>query len=301
MRTQVGLMMMDGDAHRIRLAEELGFDSVWAGGHIVFHGPVPDPLSHLAVLAAHTTRIRVGTCVLVLPLVHPAIVAKFVSSIDVLSGGRVILGIGAGGEIPKEFEVCGIPLEERGTRTDEGLKVIHKLWTEEEATHNGRHFRFDRIRMAPKPVQTSGPAIWVGGRSEAAVRRAILLGNGYVPYMLTPSQYRERVSAIERLAERAERSLDNFEFGILLFAAVADSRREGAALAAARLSRLYRQPFDTLVEKYCLFGTPDNILSQIAQFEEAGVNHFVLSLIAADHGKEEPISIVKEILPKLQK
>ncbi|RMF84279.1 MAG: LLM class flavin-dependent oxidoreductase, partial [Nitrospinota bacterium] len=132
-------------------AETLGYDSFWTGDHIAFHTPILDSLTLLAMVAARTRRLIVGTAVYLLPLRHPTVAAKITASLDYLSGGRFIFGVGVGGENPKEFEACGVPVRERGRRTDEGIEIVKKLWTESHVTYQGKYFQFSDVTLEPKP------------------------------------------------------------------------------------------------------------------------------------------------------
>ena len=117
------------------------------------------------------TRLQLGTAVYLLPLRHPTPVAKQVSTLDHLTEGRFIFGVGVGGEFPKEYEACGVPIGERGARLSESLAVLRALWSGRPASYKGRFFQFEEVAMQPPPRQAGGPPIWCGGRSDAALRR----------------------------------------------------------------------------------------------------------------------------------
>ena len=184
-------------------AEALGFDSVWVGDHLAFHNPTLDALGALSYVAALTRRVRIGPCVYLLALRHPTTVAKQVTSLDVLAGGRVVFGVGVGGEFPKEFEAAGVPHRERGARVDEGIAVCRALWGPSPVSFEGRFTRFADVVFEPKPVQPGGPPIWIGGRSDAALRRAARLGDGWVSYLVTPERFRASLGKIEAFAREA--------------------------------------------------------------------------------------------------
>src|SRR5437868_6868644 len=156
----------------VELVDHGGYDSLWVGDHISFALPIFDPLLQLAQAAVVSRRLQLGTCVYLLPLRHPTAAAKQVSTIDHLTEGRFIFGVGVGGEFPKEFEACGVPVAERGARLTESMAVLRALWSGEPTSHAGRFFRFDGVTMRPPPRQPGGPPIWCGGRSDAALRRA---------------------------------------------------------------------------------------------------------------------------------
>src|SRR5438045_9611323 len=140
----------------VRAVERAGFDSVWPGDHISFHNPLYESLTLLASYASITTRIKLGTGVYLLALRAPAIAAKITATLDVLSGGRLIFGVGVGGENPREFEVVGVPHNERGARVTEAIDVVRALWRETPASFHGRFTRFDGVSIDPKPVQQPG-------------------------------------------------------------------------------------------------------------------------------------------------
>ncbi len=141
-------------------AEALGFDSVWIGDHVAFHNPTLDSLAALSYVAAVTRRVRIGPSVYLLALRHPTIAAKLVASLDVLSGGRVVFGVGVGGEFPKEFEACGIPHRERGARVDEGIAVCRALWGPSPASFGGRFTeRFGTEILARVPAWAGPDAV----------------------------------------------------------------------------------------------------------------------------------------------
>jgi probable F420-dependent oxidoreductase len=259
-------------------AEALGFDSVWIGDHIAFHNPTLDSLTALGHVAALTRRVRVGPCVYLLALRHPTVAAKQVASLELLSGGRVVFGVGVGGEFPKEFEACGVPYRERGARVDEGIAVCRTLWGPSPASFEGRFTRFADVVLEPKPSQPGGPPIWIGGRSDAALRRAARLGDGWVAYLVTPDRFRASMEKIAAFTREAKRALDpgSFEAAHVLFTVLDDDWERARAQAARQLGRQYNQPFDDLARKYCLLGPPAACLEKLAEFVAAGVRTFVI-------------------------
>src|SRR6266540_2183660 len=136
-----------------RRVDALGFDSIWTGDHVSFHNPIYDSLTLLASYASITSRVKLGTAVYLLALRHPTIAAKITSTLDALSGGRLIFGVGVGGENPKEFEASGVPHGERGARVTEGIDVVRTLWRDTPATFRGRFTRFESVSIDPKPTQ----------------------------------------------------------------------------------------------------------------------------------------------------
>jgi alkanesulfonate monooxygenase SsuD/methylene tetrahydromethanopterin reductase-like flavin-dependent oxidoreductase (luciferase family) len=147
------LPTIDELADLVGLVDRCGYDSMWVGDHVAFTIAIFDPLMQLAQAAVLSRRLVFGTDVFLLPLRHPTPVAKQVSTLDHLTEGRFIFGVGVGGEFPKEYEACGVPINERGARLSESLTVMRKLWTGEPVSHAGKFFKFDGIRMQPPPRQ----------------------------------------------------------------------------------------------------------------------------------------------------
>src|SRR6266478_6264285 len=203
-----------------RRVEELGFDSLWTGDHVAFHHPLYESLTLLASYAGITRRLKLGSAVYLLALRHPTVAAKITSTLDVLSGGRFIFGVGVGGENPKEFEACGIPYCERGARVNEGIEVVRTLWRDTPATFKGRFTQFEGVSIDPKPVQKPGPPIWIGGRSDAALRRAGRQGDGWISYVVQPGRYAQSLDKIRAAAAGAGRSLAGFTAAHLAFVSV---------------------------------------------------------------------------------
>lgn len=205
-------------------AEALGFDSVWASDHVfnvsyVFERigdrPYYDPLTILTYIAAVTTRIRLGTSVLVLPYHQPMRLAKAAATLDVLSGGRLLLGVGVG-VIAEELQAMGSPYEERGVRTDEAIAVMQALWTQEMPSHTGNLYRFADMAFSPKPLQKPHIPLLIGGVSRAAIRRAARVGNGWHPTAMPPDVLRERMRYLAEQAQAVGREASEIPVSISL-------------------------------------------------------------------------------------
>ncbi|HSP54005.1 MAG TPA: LLM class flavin-dependent oxidoreductase [Dehalococcoidia bacterium] len=273
---QFGVNLFPHQWQDISRIEELGYDSAWTSEHIFFYFPTFDALTSLAAMAARTTRIQLGTAVLLLPLRPAALAAKEIASVDIISSGRVILGVGVGGEYPKEFEAVGVPVKERGARMDESITVIKRLFTEDNVTFDGRFTHLDGVTLQPKPTQPGGPPIWVAGRSEAAIRRAGRLGDGYLPYLFSPDRLRTSLAQARIEAEKAGRDPESIAAGIYQFIALADTYEEARDIADADLSRRYNQPFKNVVDRYVVMGNADDCVRRLADFADAGARHFIL-------------------------
>jgi probable F420-dependent oxidoreductase len=213
-----------------RYAEAAGFESIWTIEHVVI--PVeyrsaypyaedgrfgwdialdyPDPLVWLAVVAGATERIKLGTAILILPQRNPVVLAKASASLDALSGGRLLLGIGVGW-LREEFEAIGASFADRGRRTDEAVAAMRALWRDTEPTFAGDEVRFERALCNPKPLQPGGVPILIGGDSPVAARRAGRLGDGYFPARATPETLPALVDEMRRAARAAGRDPDDIE------------------------------------------------------------------------------------------
>src|SRR5690349_706228 len=182
---KIGLSPLQGQAsfdetlRECKHAEAAGFDSVWLGEH--HNNPIlhPAPLIGLAAISRRTTRVKLGTGVLLLPLYHPVTVAEEAAMVDMISGGRLILGIGAG-YAPEEFAAFGYSIKQRGSRLEEAASLLRRLWTEDNVSHSGRHFQVHDVTIRPKPVQQPRPPIWIGAWAEPALDRAARLGDAWL-------------------------------------------------------------------------------------------------------------------------
>src|SRR5690606_5707434 len=171
--------------------------------------------------------------------------------------GRFIFGVGVGGEFPKEYEACGVPLGERGARLTESIEVLRKLWTGEPATHHGTFFHFDDVPMRPPPRQPGGPPIWCGGRSDAALARAGRMADGWLSYVVTPAMYKTALEKIE--AATQGRNLTTYGTGHLLFACVDDTYEKALDAATVTLSARYAMDFRNATRRYAALGRPDQV------------------------------------------
>ena len=271
-----------------REAESRGIASLWASDHVVFprttrgeypggrfpHAPDTPYLEPVAVLAAAamaTDRARLGASVFILGHRHPVVMAKMLTTIDTLSNGRLICGVGVGWW-EEELTTLGVPFKQRGRHADEILKIFKTLWTADHPTFAGEFFRFDDLGFQPKPVQKPHPPIWVGGNSQGAFRRVVAYGDGWHATFLPPDQLRVGLDKLRAAADAAKRPFDTIEL----------SMRVGTkgALAESRPA----------------------IVDQLAAYKKLGLTHVMLD-IRRDSLTEmlENLDIVaKEIRPAVQ-
>jgi probable F420-dependent oxidoreductase len=216
-----------------RQAEALGFDSIWVAEHPMIpvkyeHFPNsadgkvpelwahwPDPFVSLAAAAAVTSRIKLATGICLLPERDPILTAKVVSSLDVLSQGRVILGVG-GGALKEETEIMGTAFPRRWKRLRENVEAMKELWTKEEARYDGEVVRFPPVRSYPKPFQKPHPPVLLGAHGPKALARVAMYCNGWVPFGVSPDDARQAIATITRLAAEAGRRLDSLDVTIMI-------------------------------------------------------------------------------------
>jgi probable F420-dependent oxidoreductase len=302
-------------------AEAAGFDSVFLGEH--HNSPVlyPSPLVGLAAIASRTRRISLGTGVLLLPLYHPVAVAEAGAMVDLISGGRLILGVGAG-YAPEEFAAFGLAVEQRGARLDEACGLLRRLWTEEHVTHRGRHFRVTDVTIRPRPVQQPRPPIWFAGWVEPALRRAARLGDAW---LAGPSASVPELQTCAGIYRRAREDLggagDESELAALRYVFVAESTKRARAVAGAPFidffERTYfrwphpivkRPPGELTIEGLAadriILGDPASCIEHLRRLrDEVGLRHVIVRISAPGIPVEEARAsqelFAREVMPAL--
>jgi alkanesulfonate monooxygenase SsuD/methylene tetrahydromethanopterin reductase-like flavin-dependent oxidoreductase (luciferase family) len=230
----------------------------------------------LARLAEQSARVTIGTATLVLPWYPPAVAAKQLADIDRAAGGRLYVGVGAGGEYPDDFAAAGVPIEERGERLDESIHLLRKFWTSEPVTYSGPHFRYSGLRIHPPPVRSGGPPIIVTGRRRAAMRRAALLGDGWMPYLYSPERYVRSMATIREFAAKEERSLEGFLWMAYVMVSVDPDHEKARERAAQFLGTTYSQDFTAFIDRVAVAGPLETVMERLMAFVRAGARHLVL-------------------------
>ncbi|MCH2567781.1 MAG: LLM class flavin-dependent oxidoreductase [Pseudomonadales bacterium] len=291
----IGLRRVDHIAEDAQTAEALGYQFISTGEHVFFYGPIGNGLIQLAAAAGATSTIELMSAITLVPLYPPAILAKQVATLDTVSNGRFHLGVGVGGEFAKEFEACGIPVNERGARTNESLAILQKLWTEDDVYFEGRFTKLGGVTLAPKP-QTP-PEVWISGRSDAAMKRCARYGGGWLPYMYTPERLDSSLTDIGDLRTQYERS-DPVRPGLYLFFAVHEDGEKAVQMASERLSIQYNQDFSKLVHKYALAGTPDQCVARLKEYIDAGARTIMLnSACPGDYVEDNERLLAESVIP----
>jgi probable F420-dependent oxidoreductase len=259
--------------------EELGFDSVWVHDHVFNVGHVLDriggrpyyePLTLLSFVAARTRRVRLGTSVLVLPYHNPIRLAKTAATLDVLSGGRLILGVGVGA-IDNEMEAMGTAFKERGAFTDEAIAVMRTLWSEEDPRFDGKYSRFAGMKFSPKPIQRPIPIV-IGGVSRAAIRRAARVGDGWQPLGLSPEALGQGIAALHEELRACGRDAAKVPVSIAMSITTSTPRRYALGTEPKEIARNARA--------YAALGVETLIIS--ANTSDPGEARSVLDMVARE-------------------
>jgi len=244
-------------------AEELGFDSIWVSDHIVipqshrvFGYVFYDPLVTLSYLASVTQTIKLGISVVILPYRNPVVLAKMISTLDQLSEGRIILGVGTGW-LKEEFDALGYSYDQRGKITDEYIEILKALWTEDLPKYDGEFHSFSGIRFLPKPHQKPYPPIWVGGGSVKAIERAVISGDGWHPVGLTPGQIKDSQFLVKKLFKTHKK--DDF------------------VISLRRNLQITEKDID---EDDTLRGSLEKVVSGLRDYKKTGVDHLILNFLS---------------------
>jgi probable F420-dependent oxidoreductase len=250
--------------------------------------PIPRLLALpvLAAAAAATKRVRIMSGIVIAPLYHPVMLAKLVATLDHISNGRFDLGIGISGQRGTriEYDILNVPVETRGRRANEMLPLLRRLWTEEHVTHKGEIFQFEDATLLPQPIQKPCPPIWVAGRSDAAMKRAGTLGDGWYPYLFTVRRIKESNDTVRKHGEAAGRDMTNFRFGVAQPSSISADPKQALAVAVKNLGKYatpQRSPED-IARALCLTGTTADCIKGIQDRIDAGVRHVMLSFLSED-------------------
>jgi alkanesulfonate monooxygenase SsuD/methylene tetrahydromethanopterin reductase-like flavin-dependent oxidoreductase (luciferase family) len=288
--------------------ESLPVESIWQGGHVLPPSPTGEAITRLALLTAWTERVRVGTAVLLLPLYHPVIVAKQLADLDSRSGGRVSAGVGVGGEFRAEFDAVGVPVGERGPRTDEAMQVLRALWRGGPVSHRGQFFQLEDVELRPvlspgpaaAAMRRGGPPLLVSGRKPPAMRRAARLGDGWMPYLMSPSAYARSVAMICEEARAVGRDLTRFEWMMYLYCSVRRDAGQARDDVAAFIGRGYGDKPAAMLDRIAPAGTPEQVAARLQEYVDVGVRHFIISPAAAEDTLEVVTLAAREVLPQLR-
>lgn len=267
----VGTFLPDlepGHLHRgVQEVEAAGMDHLAVGDHVSFFGGHGfDGLLHAAHLLALSPRLPVHVGVYLLALRHPVVVARQLADLERLAPGRLVLGVGVGGEDRHEFEACGVDPATRGARTDESLTLLRRLATGEPVSADGPHFPLQDAQVLP-PVD--GPTLQVGGRSDAAVTRAARLGDGWLGIWVSARRFADVLAQVEERAQAAGRPELAWQHGLQVWCGFGATHEQAVAPLAAAMEAMYGLPFSAFA-KYSPAGTPEDVAGFLQPYVDAG-------------------------------
>jgi probable F420-dependent oxidoreductase len=285
-------------------AEDWGLDSFWLSDHLLAPSPELDVVATLSLLASHTKRMKLGPSVLLLNLRHPLMVAKTFASLDYLSGGRMVMAVGTGANLA-DYAACGIPLEGRGKRLDEGIEVLRTVWKQRNASYRGKYFNFENVTIEPQPVARTNNDfgtmdIWVGGRSDAALKRAARLADGFFASFQTPQEFGASMEKIRGYASDYGRPNAHIESGLILLCRIAKSREHALEEMRPMLSAM--GPGAEAYLERTVYGSADDVIGRLSEYVAQGLDKFVLWPIAEPDAWPKQIELVgKEIAAHYQR
>jgi probable F420-dependent oxidoreductase len=282
-------------------AEELGFESLWAWDHILLgvepSFPILDSITTLGAVAARTTRIKLGTGVLVLPLRNPVVAAKALGSLDVISGGRLILGVAAGW-YAREFDAVGVPFKQRGRQFERNLDILVRLWTQERVTLKVADFNLREAVMVPHPAQHPRPPVLIGGYVDAVLRRVATMSDGWLTYFYTPESFSRNWARVKAFAREAGRDPSTLTATNQLAIYVGRSRAETSADMRHWLSTEWdTAAWSESTIEHAVHGSPAECIEQLRAHVATGVDRIIL--IPYRYQPEQIERIAQEVLPKL--
>lgn len=290
----VSLRLLRECKEEARSAEALGYDYLLTGEHIMFHGPTANNLVSLAAAAGATETIKLMSGIVLVPLYPPALLAKMVGVLDVVSGGRFSLGIGVGGEFPKEFDAVNVPVKQRGSRTNEALEVLDLLLREKDVDFDGKYTQLEEFSISPRGIQKPRVPFWVAGRKDVAMKRVAKYAEGWLPYMYTPEMLAESMDKIATFTDEAGRPEGTVRGGVFIFTCVHEDRDTALEMANKQLSKQYNQDFSKMVEKYTISGSPEECIARAQEYIDAGARTFIFSQGCPPEYVEENTKLIAE-------
>jgi alkanesulfonate monooxygenase len=282
-------------------AEALGFESLWAWDHILLgvepSFPIIDSITTLGAVAARTSRIKLGTGVLVLPLRNPVVAAKALGSLDVISHGRLVLGVAAGW-YAREFDAVGVPFKGRGRIFERNLDILMKLWGQERTTLRADEHNLREAVMVPRPVQRPRPPILVGGYVDAVLKRAGTVGDGWLTYFYTPESFTKGWAKVQAFAREAGRDPRTLHSTNQLAIYVGRDREQTTADMRHWLQTEWDvAAWSESTIEHAIHGSPEQCVEQLRAHVRTGVNRIIL--IPYRYQPDQVERVAKEVVPRL--
>lgn len=285
-----------GLVDRAARAEDLGLARVAVEDHLLHRTPTFDPIACLGALATGTRSVRLASSMLLLPLRHPLQVAQAFATLDHLSGGRIELGVGIGGEWPADFDALGLDVHRRGARANEALAVISALWSGGTVSFSGRHFHLEAVELLTRPVQRPRCPIVVGGRADAALRRAARFAERWDGIFLDRGQFERRRARLEELA--VEEGRPGVGAGLVAWVSVGEPGTAAAADLRRAVGGFYGLPFERL-ERFCFAGPPEAIARRLSEYVALGATDLTLIPAGNPDTQLEGVAAVADALGAL--
>ena len=283
-------------------AEALGFDSVWVGDSVLAR-PRFEALTTLAAIAARTQRVQLGTAVLLPMLRHPVLLANEVANLDHVAGGRLILGVGIGGNTPavaQEFAACGVPIDHRVGLFEETLTLMRQLWTEPEVTFQGRYFQVQSVRLGLRPLQKPGVPLWLAGSADNALRRVLRLGDGWLPISSSPQSFTADWQSLRVFGNEMRRDARDLHRCLYTTLNVNADVAQAARELHAFIESYYGIPYEVQATRNGLCaGSPEQCIAWLEAFIAAGAQTVVVRFGSPDQ-TGQLVRFAREVLPHVQ-
>jgi probable F420-dependent oxidoreductase len=277
--------------------EALDIDSLWMSDRIVSSALTLEPITFLSYIAGRLRKMKFGTSTLVLPTRNPVVLAKELATLDFLSHGRLFPAFGLGSDESKDLSVVGVSKKERAARADEMIALMRRLWTEENVTFEGKFYSVKDVTIMPRPWQKNGLPIWIGGRSQAAMRRTGRLGDGWLVSSVSPAEVEAGIKTIRAYAAEAGRQVPEDHYGVLIpfcFAVNGDRAFEIA-------ERSIRPRDDLPISAFTALGSPEEVRARVQSYIRAGATKFVMRPCGPFEGWREQTEILaREVIQPLQ-
>ncbi len=276
-----------------RKIEGWGFDSVWLADGLTRN--LLEPLPSLAYASAFTSRVRLGTCIYVVPVRHPLVTAKLTSTLDYISGGRFILGIGVGWR-EDEFKAVGVSFQKRGKVTDECLQIIRQAWEDGNVSFQGTFYNISGVKMESQVAHR--PQLWVGGNGPQSITRAARFGDCWIPTDFTLKEYEQSIPRLISASKRFGRNPSDVHVASHLMAIIDKDKHEAEALAR-KVADSLRVKVEELRE-WAIVGDPSEVTNRIREYNDAGVGYHVLNFATKLRNEERIELFAREVLPSFQ-
>jgi len=281
----------------IDACEALDVDSLWLSDRLVSSALSFEPITFLSYVAGRLKKMKLGTSTLVLPTRNPIVLAKEMATLDFLSRGRLFPAFGLGGDESRDLQTIGVNRKERAARADEMIVLMRRLWTEENVTFEGKFYSVQNATITPRPWQKNGIPIWIGGRSQAAMRRTGRLGDGWLVSSVLPGEVEAGIKSIRAYAAEAGRRVPEDHYGTLIPFYFAASEERAFAMAGTSV----RPRADVPILEFTAFGDPNQVRAKVQAYIAAGATKFVLRPCGPFEGWRDQIeTLAREVIQPLQ-